>query len=113
MIVGRIKNDVIHTGLASRLRKLITSAFQVEDKDIAKLIADFYWKKGRDVNPDDFGELVRCIYNAHKPPIVLQRSMGVMASSVIDAFEKAGWDDKDFETMYKAGIKHVEKQKNK
>ena len=109
MIVGRIKNDMIHTGLASRLRKFLSITFDVDDNEMSEIIADFYWKKNRNVNPEDFVELISIIYKKNKPIIKIEGELWDEAARIISAFEDFGWGVNQFKEMYSAGIPHVER----
>jgi len=112
-IVGKIRNDMITTGLASRLIKLLSETFMINEKEMSKYIADFYWRSVCFVGPDSFKGLLQYISKRHISLVEKKSEMWTMAASIITTFEEGGWGPKEFEMMYKAGIKHVQNEKGK
>lgn len=108
MIVGRIKNDMIHTGLASRLRMLLSMAYNVDDEEVSKIIANFYWDKNRSVYPKDLSELLDVINKNRKLIIRDKGELWDEVFRVVSLFEEFGWGVNQFKEMYLVGIPHVE-----
>lgn len=110
-IIGPVYGSLININLSGRLVQLVSQAFEIDQVEVVEIIANYYLKKNKKIDPDDFSDLVQVLYDKKHPSVALEGEMGAAALAIITVFTKNGWGIHEFNEMYETGIAHVQKKK--
>jgi len=113
-IVGKIYRTRISMALAAKLRNIVGQCFEIDDKTVAEIMADYYLELNEKIDPYDFSELIRRFIRHGRPIDELRTKLYDFIDGVIGSIHKMGWNIKDVAEVFKIGtINFMRKKRGK
>lgn len=110
-IVGKVYGGFINMNLSGRLIQIISQVLEVDKIIVTKTIADYFEDNDKEVDPDDFSELVDILIQIKRPPTNTEMEMEKICKNAIKMYSQYGWGTKELIDTFNIASKIISERK--